>query len=85
MLIPENLEEIVLYLRKNDTQCQKFLEKSRALSVQYFRILESLAPDDRACLQQYLDLCEDLEDRTAQLLAAHYAIHGATAFVNTEL
>lgn len=85
VLIPDNLEETIQHLRRSDTQCQEFLGKSRALSVEYFRILESLAPADRACLQQYLDLCEVLEDRTVQLVAAHYAIHSATAFVNPEL
>ena len=85
MLIPENLEETIFHLRENDTQCLNLLEKCCALSEKYFQILESLDPADRACLQQYRDLCEDLEDRTAQLIAAHYAIHGAAVFVNTEL
>ena len=85
MLIPEDLEQTILQLRKNDPQCQQLLEKSYALSEKYFQILESLDPADRACLQQYRDLCEDLEDRTAQLIAAHYAVHGATVFVNTQL
>lgn len=85
MLIPEKLEETLLYLRKNDPQCQELLEKSYGLTEQYFQILESLDPADRACLQQYRDLCEDLEDRTVELVAAHYAIHGAAALVNTEL
>ena len=82
MLIPENLEETVLRLRKNDPQCQEMLEKCCALSEEYFRIVESLDPESRACLQQYLDLCEALEDRTLQLIAAHYATHGTTVFVN---
>ena len=85
MLIPENLEETILHLRENDTQCQELLEKSCALSEEYFRALESLDPAIRACVQQYYELCEDLEDRTVQLIAAHYAVRGATAFVNTEL
>ena len=85
MLIPENLEETILELRMNDPQCQQLLEKSYALSEQYFQVMESLNPADRELIQQYLALCEDIEDRTAQLVAAHYATHGATAFVNTEL
>ena len=84
MLIPDNLEETILHLRENDTQYQELLDKCCALTEEYFRVLESLHPNDRACLQQYRDLCEDLEDRTVQLIAAHYAIHGATAFVNTQ-
>ena len=85
MLIPDNLEETILYLRKNDGQCQVLLEKSNALSQEYFRVLELLDPADRACVQQYHDLCEDLEDRTIQLIAAHYAIYGAVSFINTEM
>ena len=85
MLIPENLEEIIFQLRANDPQCLELLEKSCALSEKYFQALESLDPANRACVQQYHELCEDLEDRTAQLIAAHYAIHGAAAFVNIEL
>lgn len=85
MLTPENLDETVRCLRRSDTQCQELLKKSRALSEEYFRILESLTPTDRTCLQQYLDLCEDLEDRTIQLVATHYAIHGTGVFVNPEL
>ena len=85
MLIPENLEETILELRMNDPQCQQLLEKSYALSEQYFQVMESLNPADRELIQQYLALCEDVEDRTVQLVAAHYATHGATAFVNTEL
>ena len=84
MLIPENLEETIQYLRKNDPQCQKLLEKSYALTENYFRILEALDPADRACLQEYSDLREDLEDRTAQLLATHYALYGAAVLENTE-
>ena len=84
MLIPEDLEKTIQLLRSNDAQCQELLEKSYALSEQYFRILESLNPVDKAYLQQFQDLFEDLEDRTLQLIAAHYAIHGAAALVNTE-
>ena len=84
VLIPEDLEKTIQLLRKNDAQCQELLEKSYALSEQYFRILESLNPVDKACLQQFQDLFEDLEDRTLQLIAAHYAIHGAAALVKTE-
>ena len=85
MLIPENLEETVRNLRTKDLQCQEILEKSYMLSEGYFRALESLRPSDRACVQQYHDLCEDLKERTVQLIASYYAIHGATAFVNTDL
>ena len=59
-------------------------EKSCALSEEYFRDLESLDPAVRACVQQYHELCEDLEDRTVQLIAAHYAVHGANVLVNTQ-
>ena len=84
MLIPENLEETILHLRENDTQCQELLKKSYVLAEEYFRILESLGPADRACLQQYRDLCGDLEDRTVKLIAAQYAINGANVLVNTQ-
>ena len=84
MLVPVNLEETIMNLRANDAQSQELLKKSELLSQGYFRVLESLDPTDRVCVQQYLDLCEDLEDRTVQLVAAHYAACGATAFVNTE-
>ena len=84
MLVPVNLEETIMNLRANDAQSQEVLQKCEVLSQEYFRVLESLDAADRACVQQYLDLCEDLEDRTAQLIAAHYAACGATAFVNTD-
>ena len=84
MLVPVNLEETIMNLRANDAQSQELLKKSELLSQEYFRVLESLDAADRACVQQYLDLCEDLEDRTVQLVAAHYATCGTTAFVNTE-
>ena len=82
MLVPDDLEETILHLRENDPQCQELLKKSYALADEYFQILELLGAANRACLQQYRDLCEDLEDRTIQLIATHYAIHGATKFVN---
>lgn len=85
MLVPEDLEEIIQQLRRNDAQCQALLEKSYALSEQYFRILESLDPADKACLQQYQDLCEDLEDRTVQLIAIHYALCGTKVLKDSEL
>ncbi|MBE6947369.1 MAG: hypothetical protein E7454_03880 [Ruminococcaceae bacterium] len=84
MLIPENLEKTIQNLRASDPQCREMLEKSYAQSEKYFRILESLTPADRARVQQYHDLCEDLEDRTAQLIAAHYALQSAVDFENTE-
>ena len=85
MLIPDDLEQTIQNLRANDSRCRELLGKSYALSERYFQVLESLSPAGRACVQQYCDLCEDLEDRTVQLIAAHYAIHGAAAFVNTEV
>ena len=84
MMVPENLEETIMNLRANDAQCQKMLEKSIALSREYFRVLESLNPADRDCVQQYHDLCEDLEDRTVALVAAHYAACGAASYMKTE-
>ena len=85
MLIPDKLEEIVRDLRANDALCQEMLNKSYALSEEYFRILEALNSADRICLQQYHDLCEDLEDRTLQLVAAYFAVNGATVYANTEV
>lgn len=85
MLVPEDLEEIIQQMRRNDAQCRELLEKSYALSEQYFRILESLDPTDKACLQQYQDLCGDLEDRTVQLIATHYALHGTKVLNDPEL
>ena len=85
MLIPENLEQTVRNLKENDPKIQLLLEKSYLLSVEYFRVLESLDPADRACIQQYHDLCEDLEDRIVGLVAAHYATHGTSMLVNTQL
>jgi hypothetical protein len=82
---PEDLQEMIQQLRRNDARCQELLEKSYALSEQYFRILESLSPDDRACMQEYQGLCEDLEDRTIQLIAAHYALCGTKALRAVEL
>lgn len=84
VLIPENLEETILHLRENDTQCQELLKKSCALSEKYFQVLEALDPADRVCVQQYRELCEDLEDRTLQLIAAHYAVNGTNVLVNTQ-
>ena len=84
MLIPENLEQTIRNLKANDPQFQLLLEKSYLLSVEYFRVLESLDPADRAWIQQYHDLCEDLEDRIVGLVAAHYATHGASVLVNSE-
>lgn len=84
MLVPENLEETIMNLRANDPQCQELLKKSEVLSQEYFRVLESLDSADRACMQQYYDLCEDLEDRTIQLVAVHYAGCGTAVLVNTE-
>ena len=85
MFVPEDLEEMIQQLRRNDAQCQELLKKSYALSEQYFRILESLDPADKACLQEYQGLCEDLEDRTVQLVSIHYAINGTKVLKNTEL
>ena len=85
MLTPDNLEKVIQNLRENDAQCQEMLEKTYALSEKYFQLLESLRAEDRSCMQQYLDLCEELEDRTLQLVASHYALNGATAFVNTDM
>ncbi len=85
MLVPEDLEEIIQQLRRNDAQCRELLEKSYVLSEQYFRILDSLEPDDKACLLQHQGLCEDLEDRTVQLIAAHYALHGTKVLKDSEL
>jgi hypothetical protein len=85
MFVPEDLDEIIQRLRRNDARCQELLEKSYALSEQYFRILESLAPADRDCLEEYLSMCEELEDRTVQLIAAHYAIHGTKVLKDSEL
>ena len=84
MLIPDNLEETILHLRESDAQCQELLKKSCALSEEYFRALESLPPAVRACVRQYQELCEDLEDRTLQLIAAHYAVNGTNVLVNTQ-
>lgn len=85
MFVPEDLEEIIGQLRRNDPKCQELLEKSYALSEQYFRILESLDPADKACLQQYQGLCEDLEDRTIQMIATHYVFHRPVGLINTEM
>lgn len=85
MLTPDNLEEITRNLRAKDAQCQEILEKSYALSEKYFQILDALCDEDKACVQQYLDLCEDLEDRTLQLVAVYYAANGAVQFVNTDM
>ena len=85
MFVPEDLDEIIQRLRRNDARCQELLEKSYALSEQYFRILESLDPADKACLQEYQGLCEDLEDRTVQLVSIHYAINGTKVLKNTAM
>ncbi|MBE6941537.1 MAG: hypothetical protein E7455_04585 [Ruminococcaceae bacterium] len=83
--MPEDLEEIIPQLRRNDARCQKLLGKSYALSEQYFQILESLAPADRDCLEEYLSLCEELEGRTVQLVSIHYAINGTKVLKNTAM
>ena len=85
MFVPEDLEEMIQQLRRNDVQCQELLKKSYALSEQYFRILEALDPDDRACMREYQGVCEDLEDRTVRLVATHYALTGTKVLKNTEL
>ena len=85
VMIPDDLEETIVQLRINDPQCRELVEKCCAMAEEYFRILESLPPDDRACLEQYRDLCEDLEDRTVQLIAAHYALHGTKVLKDSEL
>ena len=82
VFVPEDLDEIIQRLRRNDARCQELLEKSYE---QYFRILESLAPADRDCLEEYLSLCEELEDRTVQLVSIHYAINSTKVLKNTAM
>ena len=82
---PEDLQKRIQQLRRNDARCQELLKKSYALSEQYFRIMESLSPEDRACMQEYQAVSEDLDDRTIQLIATHYALCGTKALRAVEL
>lgn len=85
MMVPDQLDEIVLALRKADGVYLALMEQACALSEDYFRILDTLDTADREHLQSYLDLCQDMEDRTVQLVAVHFAINGAAGYKNEEI
>ena len=80
MLVPEKLEETISILRKNDAFYQEKLDKICAMSEDYFRIMGSLNEADREILEQYMELTQELDERTVQLVATHYAIKGATIY-----
>ena len=82
MMVPDKLDETVLALRKSDEEYLALMEQACALSEEYFRILDALNEADRACLQRYSDLCQDMEDRTVELVAAHFALNSAAVYKN---
>ena len=84
MMVPDQLDETILALRKADGEYLALMEQACALSEDYFRILDTLDTADREHLQRYLDLCQDMEDRTVQLVAAYFAINGAAGYKTEE-
>ena len=82
MMVPDKLDETVLALRKADGEYLALMEQACALSEDYFRILDTLDAADRERLQCYLDLCQDMEDRTIKLVATHFAVNGAADYKN---
>ena len=80
MFVPDKLEETISILRKNDAFYQEKLHEICAMSEDYFRIMDSLNDVDRKTLEQYMALTEELDERTVQLVATHYALAGAKAY-----
>ena len=84
MLVPEKLEETISILRKNDAYYQEKLDTICAMSEDYFRIMESLSKGDRERLEQYMELTQELDERTIQLVACHYALSGAKTYKESQ-
>ena len=84
MLVPDKLEKTVSILRKNDAFYQEKLDKICAMSEDYFRIMESLSKADRESLEQYMELTQEMDERTVQLVATHYALAGARKFQESQ-
>ena len=84
MLVPEKLEETISILRKNDPVYHNILKKIYTLNEDYFRIMESLDETDRKILEQYMDLTDELDERTVQLVATHYALAGANTYKESQ-
>ena len=85
MMVPDQLDETILALRKADGEYLALMEQACALSEDYFRILDTLNAADRAIFERYLGLCQDMDDRTIQLVATHFAINGAVGYRNKEM
>ena len=85
MMVPDKLDETVLALRKADGEYLALMEQVCALSEDYFRILDTLDAADREHLQRYMELCQDMEDRTVRLVAMHFAVNGAAGYKNEEI
>ena len=84
MLVPEKLETTISILRKNDTVYQEKLDKICAMSEDYFRIIDSLSKADREILEQYMELTQEMDERTVQLVATHFALAGAKTYQESQ-
>ena len=56
-------EKILAHLTHTDKQYQSLLSQCTALEAEYQRILDHLPTDDRAILERYIALCEEMDYR----------------------
>lgn len=61
--------ERIAMLVRHDAEYQKLLSECKKLEPEYQRIMASLPEKDRALLDRYITLCEELEYRSAFLEA----------------
>lgn len=60
-------DQVLWEAARKDPEYQQLLTQCRAAEQDYFEILESLPPERREQLQDYISLCEELERRLAEL------------------
>lgn len=52
---------------ENDPIYQSLLAECAAAEAAYLAIVQTLSPEDRACVERYISLCEELDNRRAQI------------------
>ncbi|MDO5400266.1 MAG: hypothetical protein Q4F17_04695 [Eubacteriales bacterium] len=82
-MIPVDFEDVAKRLRGNDEIYQKLYGEYLEKLENFDRIMDTLSFEDRCDLDDFITVCNLMDERDLKLLVTYYAIHGATEFKKT--
>ena len=58
---------LVASLCKNDPIYQSLLQECATAEAEYLNAINNLSPKNRACIERYIALCDELDNRRTQI------------------